>query len=448
MSMNPIVERALFAVLMALTLGAALVRPRWFLFMLGLTIPLMTPRLDVGIGLDWYKIVGPLAILLSVLNRRGAIGVRKSQASWMLTYAGYALVVTSVWMFVEYSFLQRYRLAAAMEMGGGIAQNMLKMPVQLGSVLGQVSAVLAVPLWANSLRDCRAAIFGVVSGVVLSVAAGLAGWALFGVATINISGPGGVVVYNDYTLSRLGGLSGEPKFLAVSIAIVLAYALSLDVFSSGQRRVTWAVVLLLGVLFLTVSTSGIGAAAAAIAAVCLLALTNPGRGKLGTLVALVACGVIVVTGVGLVSAILENRVVERLFGDSGDLDQQKDMYVFRIFSDEPANVFFGYGLGGTDLAVIPYVEWIHLKYKRTPTPGVTVVRLLGDLGIIGLVLLSAIAAAWARTLKRDRDFVGASFVMAGLAAAMLGSLIGITLYLFIAGAVLSAAALRRDGVVT
>lgn len=447
MALNPIVERALFALLMAVLLGTALARPRWFLFMLGLTIPLMTPRLEVGIGLDWYKIVGPLAIMLSVLNRRGAIGLRKTRTNWMLSYVAYALVVTCVWMFVEYSFLQRYRLAAAMEMGGGIAQNMLKMPVQLGSVLGQVAAIFAVPLWANSLRDCHVAIYGVASGVALSIGAGLAGWVLFGVATINISGPGGVLVYSDFTLSRLGGLSGEPKFLAMSIAMVLACALSYDVFGSGKRRVTWAVVLLVGALFLTGSTSGIGAAAAGVAAICLLALANPGRSRLGTLLVLVVSGVIVITGVGFVGAVLESRVVERLFGDAGDLDQQKDMYVFRIFADEPANAIFGYGLGGVDLAVIPYVEWIHLKYKRTPTPGVTVVRLLGDLGIVGLVLLSGIATAWSRLLKRAGDLVGASFMIAGLAVAMLGSLMGITVYLFIAGALLTAAALRRDGIV-
>lgn len=441
--LNPAVERVLYLVLASVLVLSVFGKPRYFLFLLGTTIPLMTPRIDVGIGLDWYKLVGPLAIGAALLNRRRGVTVRETRAHWALWFIVYATVVTGIWMYFEYGVLERYRMAAALEMGGGIAQNKLKMPVQLGSVLGQATAIFAVPLWARTVDDCRFAIRGVIAGTGASIAAGMISYALVGLATVNTQGMQGVLVYADYDVARLGGLSGEPKLLGVVLAVLFVYALALKVFGEGRRRLGWGLGILGLALFATFSTSAWAAVVLGIMVLSVWALLRPVGTRPTALFALAIIGVVTITSVGFVSNVIESRVVGRLFGDSGDLNQQKDLFVFEAFADAPANAIFGFGLGGGDLAVIPYVTWLHLKYRRTPTPGVTVVRFLGDLGTVGLVLLAWLSAMWARFLQRSGDRAGAVFAVAGLVTALLGSLIGFTVYVYVAGALLTAAAIRN-----
>ncbi len=438
------IESGLYILILVALVVTAIASPKIFLFLLGATIPLVVPRLGLSIGLDFYKIVGPVAIVLAVFRRRGHLTLRDTQAHLLFWFLAYATLVTCVWMYFEYTYLQRYRLAIAMELGGGIARNQLKMPVQLVSVLGQVAAAFAVPLWARSVSDCRAAILGVTAGTAVSVGAGGVYWVGTGLATVNTSGLQGMLTYGSFSIPRLGGLSGEPKLLGVVLAVVVIYLLGERLFSStvkaGKRG--W-LLLASAALSATFSSSAWGAVALGIVVVTLLSLLW-GQGKqLGMLAVLFAASLLLVTSVGFIEELIASRFVERLFGE-GDLDQQKDIYVFRVFADEPINLIFGYGLGGVDFAIIPYVEWLHLKYQRTPTPGVTSVRLLGDLGIVGLVMIAGTAMRWARVLIRAKDRAGASFMLAGLASALLGSLIGLTAYFYIAGALLAAAALQRN----
>lgn len=445
MILPPIVERVLYAGVVFALILTALTSTRRFLFLLGFVIPLMTPRIDLGVGLDWYKIVGPIAIGLSVLNRRGGVGLRRSKASWAWTFIAYVVVVSTVWMFFEYTYLERYRLAAAMELGGGIAQNRLKMPVQLGSVLGQILAIFAVPLWARTKDEARAAVNGVVVGVGLSASLGVLAWLTTGVGTINTPSTLGVMAYTDYNVTRIGGLSGEPKLLGMSLALPLVYFLGRQVFGEGTRRVALTTgVLGLG-LFATFSTSGWIAVAGGLVTLLILVLLRPSGARFSVLAVMLGVILTVGTSVGFVGQMVESRIVDRLSGDSSDLDQQKDIYVFRALKDEPQNAVFGYGLGGGDFAVIPYIEWIHLKYRRTPTPGVTGVRILGDLGIMGLLLMAWTAFRWGRHLHLMGDRPGSVFAIVGLVTVMLGSLIGVTIYFFLMGALLSVAALDKHG---
>ncbi|MGE0328479.1 MAG: hypothetical protein AB7K71_10440 [Polyangiaceae bacterium] len=438
-----IVQQLLFVAVFVAILVTAFTSVRAFLFLLGFTIPLMIPRVDIGVGLDWYKLVGPIAVGLALFNGRG-VGARASRTSSMLIFVAYAVIVSTIWMFLEYNYLERYRLAAAMEMGGGLAQNRLKMPVQLGSFIGQVLAVFAVPLWARNQEECSWAVDGAVGGVITSVVAGGISWLATGLATVNTSGLQGVLVYSDYSIARLGGLSGEPKLLGASLAVVLMHFMSRQVFGKGPLARTWAFAFVAAALFATFSTSAWAAAAGGLVVVALIALTRPSSSRLGLLAIIFGSGALLTLSVGFVGSMLESRGFGRIFGESGDLDQQKDMYVFRVFSDQPGNAVFGYGLGGVDLAVIPYVEWLHLKYKRTPTPAITGVRLLGDLGAMGVALLYGLAISWARRLRRSGDHIGAGFMVAGLTTALLGSMIGLTEYFFLAGATLTANHIRNQ----
>lgn len=445
MIISPALERLLFLALFASLIVASFTRPRHFLFALGFVIPLMIPRADIGVGLDWYKLIGPFAVALALVLRPKGVGIKHTRVNLMLSFVAYATIVTCVWMFFEYNYLERYRMAAAMELGGGLAQNKLKMPVQLGSFLGQLLAVFAVPLWASNLRDCRFAIAGAMLGVASSVGIGLVNLALFGLGTVNTSGLQGVLVYTEYNIARIGGLSGEPKLLGVCLGVLLAYVVGQQVFAARARRAVVAVLAVIVALFATYSTSGWAAGAGALGVCAVVALTKPAQSRIGLLAVMFGAGLVTVTSVGFVGSMLDSRLIERVFGETGDLDQQKDMYVFRALADAPIHSVFGFGLGGGDFAVIPYVEWLHLKYKRTPTPGVTGVRLLADLGVIGVVMAYSIAGLWARFLARCGDHAGAAFMLAGLTAALLGSMMGLTLFYFLAGALLTSAAVAQRG---
>lgn len=444
MLISDTIQQALFALLFLAIIATAWGRPKNFLALLGFSIPLLVPRVDIGIGLDWYKIIGPMAIGLALLRRPQAVGLKASRTSGVLVFITYVVLVSSVWMFLEYNYLERYRLAAAMEMGGGIAQYKFRMPIQLGSFLGQVLAIFAVPLWASSLEDCRQAITGAVAGVVASVVAGGISYLLVGLATVNTSGMMGVLVYSDYSIARLGGLSGEPKLLGILLAIFLVLKLCQQVFGAKIAQPMRMFVFLSLALFATFSTSGWVAAVAGIIIVALLAVLRPSKSRLGLLAVISGLGAFLALSVGFVGTMLESRGFGRLFGESGNLDEQRDVYVFRVFAAHPLNVVFGYGSGGIDFAVIPYVEWLHLKYKRTVGPGVMIARLLGDLGVVGLALLLWVAGRWSRYLAKRGHQVASAFMVAGLATALFGSTIGLTLYFFLAGALLSEAHLETN----
>ncbi len=438
------IENALFLTYFVALVVAAMVRRTAFLFLLGAAFPLIVPRLNVGIGLDWYKVAGPLAVGLALLRRqRGQLfgASRAPLALWIIIYAA---VVTLIWMYFEYTVLERYRLAEAMETGMGSAQTKLKMPVQLVGVVGQFMAVLAVPLWARSLKDCRAAMMGLMSGTAVSVLAGGVYWLGTGLATVLTTGEEGTLVLGAVTFPRLGGLTGEPKHLGVVAALLLIYVVSERLLRSSLRLTRgWWVAALLAVVFLTFSTSAWAALAMGLAVVVALALFWAGGRQIAVALMVGGLAVVLVSSVGFIASVVESRFINRLFGE-GDLEQQKDMYVFLAFRDQPLHSVFGYGLGGADLAVTPYMEWLHLKYKRTPTPGVTGVRLLGDLGAVGLALIVGVALSWAQTLRRRMDRAAASFVLGGLVCCLTGSIIGLSVYFFIAGALLAAAALKQQ----
>ncbi|MBX3181898.1 MAG: hypothetical protein KIT72_11445 [Polyangiaceae bacterium] len=437
------IESGLFIGYFVALLVTAAVRPTAFLFLLGAALPLIVPRLNIGVGVDWFKIIGPLAIGLAVIRRGSGGVVRESRASLALWLVVYAAIVSLVWMYFEYTVLERYRFAAAMEAGTGAAQTTLKMPVQFVSMLGQFLAVLAVPLWARRASDCRAALLGLACGVLTSVLAGGVYWLGTGLATVLTTGDAGVLPYAGLSIPRLGGLSGEPKSLGSVAALLLIYVVAERFYRSSLSlsRPWWLPALLL-VVFLTFSTSAWSAVVLGLMGVVVLSLIWGGGRQLVILFGVVGATVVLASSVGFIVDLVEARLIQRIFGD-GDFEQQKDLYVFWVFMDQPLHSIFGFGFGGADLAVTPYMEWLHLKYKRTPTPGVTGVRLLGDLGLVGLTLLFALAMRWARVLSGRRDRAAAAFVVGGLAACLAGADIGLGTYFFMVGAVLAGAALER-----
>lgn len=432
-----------FALLFVALVVTSFLRARYFLFVAGMLLPLVHPRMAVGIGLDWYKLVGPIAIMLLFLGRKRGIGPGKTKATWFHMFVAYAVVLSAIWMVAEYNWLQRWRVAAALELGGGLAQTYLKMPVQLGSFLGQALCVYIVPAWASDDRDVRTAIYGYAAGCGLSLFAGLFSWAVTGAGTIARSADRGDLDIGEVGVNRLGGLSGEPKFLGACLAVLCAFALATLLFGRGAdiKRARQGLFVFGAGLFMTFSTSSWVAFLAAAGVTFILAIRRLPAYKTVVIALLLGTAVAAASTVAFVTAAVEKRFSSRL--QKRFLRKHKDAYVFYMYQDNPASAVFGYGLGGGDFAVIPYIEWLHLKYKRTPTPGVTAVRLWADLGTVGLLILGGIGLAWYRRLCRKGDPESGTFVLSGMAAALACGATGLSGYFFLAGAALARGELRQ-----
>lgn len=436
MILSPLVETSLFLACLAGLVLLSLRGRRQFLFGVGFLLPLMVPRLTLAVGVDWYKILAPLAIALAVLLRPGGVGLRASRArsfGWILLYA---CVVTTVWIWAEYGWLQRYRFALAMGLSG--AQAEYKMPVQLGSFLGQILILFIVPLWARDARDAWGAVWGFFAGCASSSVAGLVGIIFLGAGTLNGAASRGTFEVEGGRIIRIGGLSGEPKFLAAALCSVFFFAISQSAFGEPNRRHAMRVAAgtSLVAIFMTFSASAFGALALGLL-VFLMILVRRMRGtQLASVLTLGAVMAFGVSSTALLSEAVQEAIYVKVFGDKTNLDEMKDAYVFYAYADNPEYLPVGFGLGGGDLAVMPYVDYVHLKYERTPTPSFTATRLFGDLGISGLAILWSTLLGWAMHLKRNGHFWLTVFTVCGLFSVMLTSMSGLSGYLFLVGAAL------------
>ncbi|MGM0574764.1 MAG: hypothetical protein ACQEXJ_03415 [Myxococcota bacterium] len=441
-------ETGLFAALFVALLVTAFTRERWFLFLCGALLPTIIPRLQVGIGLDWHKLVGPMALGLFLLRRNPARvrGVTRP-FGWLL---GYALVVSLVWMVLEYQVLERYRFAQAMGLGPG--QSTWKMPVQFGSFVMMSMALFVIPLRARNANDALAGITGFVFGCLASVG--------IGILLLVTTGHGTVLTGQRYIafdvggvdVVRLGGLGGEPKMLGASLAVLIPLALAASLFAGpATYRRYWkvALVALVG-LFLTYSTSAWVAALIGVVALAGLGVlywnqshqTAVVRLVVGVVASLVAFQVFY-GGVDMLEHIVDARFTERLMGEESDVEGQKDMFILDAFADTPRHAIWGFGLGGADLETIPYLPLKELMFERTPTAAVNIMRFFGDLGVLGLLGVLGVVATWVARALRGRDHMTVAFLVSGGAAMLFTSLVAWPEFLFLAGGLLTLLEMRR-----
>src|SRR3989338_1560532 len=122
-------------------------KDRYFLFFIGFLLPIWFPALEVGIEIIWFKIIGPLSLVLYFLNP-----VRKKNSSPVLKMNYlilYGVIISGIWMFFEYRVLHRYEMAMNyMQLGEG--QSIYKMPVQLLSFISLFLVAFIVPMRARS----------------------------------------------------------------------------------------------------------------------------------------------------------------------------------------------------------------------------------------------------------------------------------------------------------
>jgi hypothetical protein len=108
----------------------------------------------------------------------------------------------------------------------------------------------------------------------------------------------------------------------------------------------------------------------------------------------------------------------------------------------------GFGLGGLDLEAARFMLFdpryaAQKAYVRTPTPSTNLFRLLGEVGLIGLGLLTAIVFRWYLLFRNSDDLRGELFVVAAFVGLMFVGRNALAAYLFLCGAFLARARLMN-----
>lgn len=261
---------------------------------------------------------------------------------------------------------------------------------------------------------------GITWGAV--VVAGATVWA----ASVGLEGAGGPIGE-----APLRGLNGNRNIVSYTLVLGLAAALSNRPRSTGSvwRRVVgwsaWVVtpVVLVGVLFLTRSGTGLAAAVVLLAATAALAVARRTR-IFATLLSKVVGATVAVLLLVLASAAVQE--VFKVLGRSTDFSGRVPLWqaIVEVWSDAPV---LGYGWG----AIWPY-SWFrpetHSAAKDQIDVGTgywlshghnIIFDLLPQLGILGvalLVLMVGCAVGWLFVPLADGDYVVARWAGLGVLA--------------------------------
>lgn len=404
-----------------------------FLFLSGFVIPLSAVQPSAGINLFLFALVGPLS--LALLPFASYRNTRKIQTRGFWVFVGYCLLVTSVWMVIEYAFLERFHLAESI--GVGPAQAKYRFPVQIVSFLMQALAFTIIPTRAKTGSDVKSAVNGYIYGCLFSLGIGVI-VVLLGIPVVHKA----EFVNQGQKFLRISGLSGEPKhlgsFLVVAVFFLLAeYRVQR---TKGILLYTFAIS-----IFLTFSTS---TWMGAVFGFAVYVVTGSIRSKKSGSTKLILGGLFIVFSMsltmgGMLGDIVSQRLTNRLVGeDTADVDAQKEAVVWHVYKNSPMFLPTGFGLGGADLEGIPYLFSekslnTYLGRGIVPTASVSVVRLIGDIGLIGLFLLWLYIWKTRKRLKTVGGQMWATFLLPGLAGFSLCAYTANPGYLFLLGAAVS-----------
>lgn len=443
----------IFALLFALASAAVVAMmlagtPRLVLWTIGFYIPLSSFHATLGVNLFWHSTLGPLSlVLLLFTGSRPRWQWRHSDFNRLLVYV---IGLSLAWMVLDYLFLHRY--VATRPLNIGLGQTELKMPVQTARFVSQLLLFLVVPMRARVPTDAIAAIRGFLAGCSVSV---VVGFFLITATTSGMVGrdEAGHLDIGQQSVMRMGGLSGEPKHLGafLLVALCLLGALYFEQGLRLGRRLFASLAICVVGFFLTYSTSAwIGLAIALPVAFSLFYYWGSARSRTraALLSATLAVGGVALLQLPFLNKAVEARVTARVLDEeTARLNESKDNLVWDIYNDRPYWLPLGFGLGGTDLEAAPYFlsdpkYAAHLDYSRTPTPATNGVRLLGDLGLVGLFLFLVVATSVSRQANKQGYRALAVFSVAGFVGLMFVSLNAVSSYMFLLGAALALVRLR------
>ena len=432
---------------------------RRFLYAAAFLIPLQGLGIRFFVSLSWYELLVPVAVLGAIVGRkelraRGLPGLKP-----LLLLLAYAVGLTAVMWYVDWSitgYSQR-----GLGLGWGTAQSTLRYPVQLLSYLFVWSMPLIGAWYARGEEDVMALINGYINGNVLNIAVGFyqviaLGFGLPWLDTMGITfqdrslSMRTVLTRSPFTVHRLFGLGGEPKHTAGFAVMAIGLLMVLYLFASS-KRVRFAnaklAALIAGVI-LTGSTAGWIALVVVLSYLAINALIAA-KSRLVRLLPVLAGLTIVlayaVSAAGFAMPALQDRFTGRVSGGLLDLIEQepKDAAFVRFAQAEPEDLLLGSGAGGVDFRLIPYTDPGFLTYGATVTPGFFISRLLGDLGVVGLVLALLVWIAWYRCM-RDKNRAMSQYLVVGILALASSVSAALPAYLLLGGGMVAVAARRRE----
>lgn len=434
------------SLLAALLLRALVLGPRPTLWAIGFVLPLSGLVLTVGVAWSWVRLLPVLLALGVALHpERRALSSLPARLSLALLFS-WALLVTLLVLGLDAEL--PVLMAAAERLGWGTAQTSGRHAVQLAVMVGNWLVLPLACLLAPEPTSARAAQSGFLAGCALSVLAGLyqataqgMGLPWLPVDTELGALLGGHLGVRDQVelfslgggvqVARLYGLGGEPKHTAALTVVGVALLLSRLASGSAGRWDRGLLGLLVAGLFLTFSTSGWFALAATCAFFAVLApvLAPAGALSAGTQRAALALGVVAL-GLAVGASLLDtdalgdiagSRIGDRLSGGADTVSryEPKDAAALRLLADHPRAALTGFGVGGADFFLIDYVHRDGPDQSNTITPTYLGVRLVAELGLVGLLLAGLVLwHVFRATPPAGRLFLGVAGPLALVQPAM------------------------------
>jgi len=430
-----------------------------FLYMAAFLIPLQGLAIDFFVMLSWYKlifIIGLFGLLMRYLITRQQVKIiRIPGIDIFKLYLIYIFLLTGIWWYID--SIKCFSEAGKI-LGWGNAQTIYRYPTQLISYIFVWGLVIIGILFTKSSKDTEAVINGYIAGNIFSIVAGFyqmialsSGLPWFrdldygGFLTKNLVSntlmPNLNLPFNFY---RLYGFGGEPKHTA-SFAVI-AYVLILTFLSfpsnlkiNKSRLKLKLIIIVLGIIA-TASTGGWIALGLTSIYFIVKVLHSKSRKKFSgiIIVAIVLILLIGVLGFQTVSDLYKNKILMR-FSNFETLvrNEPKDGAFIYYAYDNPETLFFGHGAGGIDFFIIPYTIPSFLEYGCTITPAYLPTRLLGDVGLVGIILLFVLWLKWVLFLKKCGNWAGMHFCIAGVITLLVSSQVALSAFLIICSSIVA-----------
>ncbi len=415
--------------------------PKHLLYTAAFLIPLDGLSIRIGVNWTWSRLVPFVLIAGAIYYRKRTNALTDLPGvGAMLVLGLFAIAMTLITAVGDVDMsLMAFRGA---QLGWGAGQSHYRHVVQITSYLLFFGLLVGFFLLVRTEADFEATLKGLVTANICSVmfgiyqsiatTSGLPWFSTTGPMAQRLAGSLGVrEALESYNLgplhvSRLFGLSGEPKETAASmvlcIALVLVQARTAD---KTRPFPAWTLALFMLGLALTFSTSGIVALGTMITLLLLLgthiARRAGSRGYVRTMQLYVAAALTLSTVALTASpeqrtALLEERVTDRLSQgtDHAVRHTPGDRALYQYLNDNPSRSILGLGLGGGGLATFDYSP-AALKRRGPTAPTLFVNRILADIGFVGLMLSLLLFSTWLRHLRRVPTTFGYGFALvAGL----------------------------------
>lgn len=442
-----------------------------FLYLAGFLIPLRSIVFRFYVDFVWMLLVFPLSLAAIVVHKKQVRWQDIEGRRWLVLYFAYAFYLTLIRAYLDYtSRAPRYLQAIAY--GWGPGQSTYRYPVQFLSFMFAWGLLFTGFWFTRERRDVVALIKGYVNGNLFNALLGfyqLAAyrWYLPWPTQLEMGAPHGQDLGSaagraqlrgldmPLAIHRLSGIGGEAKHAATSFVMAIVLLLCLEVLAgkdSPIRHGKAKLFVLIMALFLTSSTGG-WLSMLCVGAYFLVTSLLRGRSQivgyvlLGLLVLVVAAQLF--GGFQTLQDMYEVRLVNRLSGGLEGLSnyEPKDTAFIQYAFTHPLNMVLGHGTGGIDFWIMTsnYLErWVSER-SSTVTPAYLPTRLLGDIGLVGLVFLGLLGWQWSKKLEEAGLPAYRQFLIAGALALTFASQMSLPGYLLLCASMV-AYACRVKGV--